>query len=89
MIRILPEHKDSHAGLRCDDGFARNTVKTLIFGSYLILATLAVKAKSAKLQVRFYFIFNILTYAHLNGGSDIRRSLRVFEMLSIPLYTTV
>ena len=68
MIRILPEHKDSHAGLRCDGGFALNYCTTLIFGSYLILATLAVKAKSAKIKVRQYLIFNILTYAQLNGG---------------------
>ena len=34
---------------------------TLIFGGYLILAKLADKAKSAKIEVRQYLIFNTHT----------------------------
>ena len=37
--------------------------KQLIIGGYSILATLAVKARSAKIIVCQYLIFNTLTYA--------------------------
>ena len=70
--------------------FVPDYCKTLIIGGYLILAILAVKAKSAKILARKYLIYNTLTSAKLYRGSDKKREpndyLRYFLYRSMKLY---
>ena len=51
--------------------------KTLLFGGYLILAILVVKANTIKIKVCQYLIFNTLAYAQLNQDLNKKENLMI------------